>query len=143
MKAAYPIILISLILTLTACQSVLDAAYLQTLRPKNGHDGSTGAAGQQGRPGIQGQQGNQGQTGAQGAQGLAGADGTVITMVKLCPGTPSHTVFVEYAMCVNGQLYGVYSANSGFLALLSDGAYTSDGIGADCSLAISGCNVSH
>lgn len=109
----------------------------------SGCSGETGPVGASGKNGAIGGVGSTGPAGDQGVQGPAGADGTVITMVKLCPGTPSHSVFVEYAMCINGNLYGVYSANGGFLALLSNGSYTSDGIGADCCLTINGCTVAH
>ncbi len=106
-----------------------------------------GCAGKQGNAGDRGLSGPAGSPGASGPQGLVGApgqDASLVTLIKLCPGTPSHTVFVEYAVCLQGQLYGVYSANGGFLTLLSPGDYTSAGIGADCSLTVSAnCVVSH
>lgn len=99
--------------------------------------GATGPAGAVGAPG------NDGATGPQGDQGPAGLDSNPITVVKLCTETPSYGVFVEFAMCINGSLYGVYSANGGFLALLANGAYTSNGIGSACNFSVNGCSVSH
>ena len=64
------------------------------------------------------------------------------TVVQLCPGTPTHTVFIETALCINGELQGVYSQNGGFLTKLTPGAYTSSGIGSACNFTITGgCNV--
>ena len=98
-----------------------------------------GACGQQGvvETGATGATGAQGPQGNTGATGPAGANGTAITVVQLCPGTPVYpSAFIETALCINNQLYGVYSANDGFLTLLPPGAYTSDGIGASCNLTI-------
>ncbi len=67
----------------------------------------------------------------------------VITTVQLCPGTTTYpSVFVEYALCINNQLYGVYSVNGGFLSLLPPGTYSSNAIGSSCSLTIAAdCKV--
>ena len=82
----------------------------------------------------QGPKGDPGQS----VTGPAGADGTQITIVQFCPGViptyPSN--FPEIGECINGQLYGVYSANGGFLALLPPGAYSSNGINASCNFTI-------
>lgn len=60
-----------------------------------------------------------------------------VVPVKLCPGTPSYpSVFVEYALCIESQLYGVYSANDGFLALLPPGNYASNAIGSSCNFTV-------
>lgn len=99
--------------------------------------GPVGSPGQNGQDGAIGPQGNQG------AQGPAGLDANPITVVKLCNETPSYGVFVEFAMCINGSLYGVYSQNGGFLALLANGSYSSNGIGSACNLTVNGCVVSH
>ncbi len=66
-------------------------------------------------------------------------------MIRLCPDAPSYpSVFVEYAICVQDQLYGVYSANGGFLSLLPPGAYYSNAIGSACDLTVGPhCAVSH
>lgn len=84
-----------------------------------------------------------GPTGGTGGQGPTGTSGTIITIVQLCPGfVPSYpNVFPEVAECINGKLYGVYSANGGFLSALPSGTYSSNGIGASCNLTIKGCNV--
>ncbi len=108
-----------------------------------GPEGIRGVNGATGPTGLVGQTGTDGATGAQGQQGLAGADGTAINMVKLCPDTPSYGTFVEFGLCINGQLYGVYSANGGFLSLLPNGNYSSTGIGSSCNLTVSGCTVTH
>lgn len=94
--------------------------------------------------GAQGATGAAGSNGANGTNGTNGTNATPVSLIKLCPGTPSHTVFVEYAICVQNQLYAVYSANGGFLTLLSPGGYTSDGIGSACNLTVAAnCVVSH
>lgn len=94
---------------------------------------------------CRGPRGDQGSVGLPGQSivGPAGADGTEITLVKLCPESPSYGTFVEYAECINGQLWGIYSQNGGFLTLLSDGNYTSNGIGSSCNLTVRGCMVTH
>ena len=103
--------------------------------------GPRGEVGAGGAQGIQGPAGTDGQTGATGPQGIPGTPGTVITVVPLCPGMSNYGTFVEVGLCVNGKLYGVYSANGGFLAYLADGNYTSNGIGSACNLRVSGCTV--
>jgi hypothetical protein len=82
-----------------------------------------------------------GATGSQGPQGPSGSpgtNGTVVNIIQLCPGfTPTYpSSFPEVALCIDNQLYGVYSANDGFLSLLTPGTYTSDGINASCTLTI-------
>lgn len=101
------------------------------------------ACGRVGRNGIDGVNGRDGINGTDGAQGPAGADGTAVTIVPLCPGVSNYGAFVEVGMCINGKLYGVYSANGGFLTLLSDGAYRSNAIGSACDLTVHGCTVTH
>ena len=101
-----------------------------------GYPGPTGSTGSQGIPGV---------TGATGSTGVPGVDATPTTVVKLCsacqPSYPS--TFAEYAVCLQGQLYGVYSANGGFLALLPPGEYTSDGINCSCTFTVGdNCEVS-
>lgn len=77
-----------------------------------------------------------------GPAGTDGKDATPVTLVPLCPGIPTYpTVFVEYGLCLGNQLWAVYSANGGFLALLPDGAYQSNGIGSQCNFTITGCTV--
>ena len=93
--------------------------------------------GDKGEPGIQGAPGNTGPQGPSGPQGPAGVNAPVVTTIKLCPSTPIYpNVFVEYAICLQGNLYGVYSANGGFLALLPPGNYQSNGIGSSCNFSV-------
>lgn len=89
--------------------------------------------------------GPQGLPGLIGPTGPGGTAGSTITFVNLCPGVTVYpTAFVEVAMCMNGDLYGVYSANSGFMTYLPPGNYTSNAIGSACNLTVlSNCQVSH
>lgn len=105
----------------------------------DGRDGADGIQGIEGKNGENGKDGDKGDKGNTGDQGPAGSNGTVITVVQLCPATfvPSYpSSFPEVAVCINNQLYGVYSANGGFLALLTPGTYVSHGINVDCTLII-------
>lgn len=105
-----------LLLLLTACA------------PQNGTDGKTGA---------QGNIGPMGPSGNPGLQGPAGINGTVITLIQFCPGTPSYpSTFPEVGMCINNQIYAVYSANDGFLTLIPPGTYNSNAIGSTCSFQV-------
>lgn len=87
----------------------------------------------------------QGPKGDTGAAGTNGQDATPTIAIKLCPDAPSYpAVFVEYALCINNELYAVYSANGGFLALLPPGSYSSNGIGSACGFTVdTNCSVSH
>lgn len=116
----------------------------------NGQDGAAGANGVDGQNGSNGTNGQDGATGSQGPQGPAGASGangidtTPITVVNLCPGTSNYGVFVEIALCLNNNLYAVYSANGGFLTYLAPGGYSSNAIGSACSLTVQpNCVVTH
>ena len=110
----------------------------------NGTNGAAGENGTNGADGTSGSNGTNGATGATGGQGLQGATGGTgqsgisVTPIELCttckPVYPS--VFAEYALCLQGQLYGVYSQNDGFLALLPPGEYASDGINCTCTLTV-------
>lgn len=83
-----------------------------------------------------------GPKGAPGIPGINGRDGTVINLVKLCPDMSAYpNTFPEYAMCIDNKLYGVYSANGGFLTYLPDGQYSSNGINSSCTFTISGCSI--
>lgn len=94
--------------------------------------------------GDRGEQGVPGES-IVGPQGPAGADGNLATLVALCPGVTTYpSAFVEVALCLNNKLYGVYSANNGFLTLLPPGNYSSNAIGSACNLTIlPNCVVSH
>lgn len=101
------------------------------------HDGKDGANGTNGVNGL---------AGAPGAQGAAGANGTVpFYMVQLCPGTPVYpSVFIEYAFCVDGKLYGTYSANGGFTTWILPGSWQSNAIGSRCNFTVgANCAVSY
>lgn len=94
-------------------------------------DGTNGAQGPQGIPGVQGLQGV---IGPQGIPGVPGAPGTVVTFVKFCSGASSYpNTFLEYGLCVSGNVYAVYSENGGFGVLLPPGEYSSDAINSECN----------
>jgi hypothetical protein len=99
--------------------------------------GPRGDHGDLGSTGVPGQS-IVGPTGPAGSNGLNGADGTQITVVQFCKGVaPSYpSTFPESGLCINGNLYGVYSANDGFLAYLPPGAYNSNAIGSSCNFTI-------
>lgn len=80
--------------------------------------------------------------GTNGPIGAPGNPGTVITLIPFCPGTTVYpSTFLEYGMCISGVLYGVYSTNDGFLAMLPNGNYSSNAIGSQCNFTITGCSV--
>lgn len=98
-------------------------------------DGTTSfiASGLAGAPGISGSDGRDG------TNGTNGQDATPITMVQFCDNsfTPTYpSVFPEFGLCVGGKMYGVYSTNGGFWALLPPGTYSSDGVNASCTFTI-------
>lgn len=109
-----------------------------------GSNGSSGPKGDQGIIGPVGPGGSDGSTGPQGPQGPAGADGQPAQVVLLCPGVSNYGTFVEVGLCINNRLYGVYSANGGFLTELAPGSYTSNAIGSACNLTVQdNCVVTH
>lgn len=138
--------LITLFLVLSACQG------------KKGDVGQTGSKGDTGAPGLTGPQGPTGAIGAtgpsgatgpagvggsQGPQGPKGDQGTpgldnLITTVQFCSGvTPFYpSTFPELGFCIDNKLYGVYSANDGFMVYLPPGTYYSNGINASCTFTI-------
>lgn len=72
-----------------------------------------------------------------GIQGPAGLPGTQIIPVSFCGGPsvyPSN--FPEYGLLIGSQMYGVYSTNGGFLALLPPGTYRSNAVGSSCNFVI-------
>lgn len=104
--------------------------------------------GPKGDPGLTGPAGADGLTvvGPVGPAGLDGKNGTnaSIGIIPLCLGVSTHSTFVEVALCINKDLYAVYSANGGFMTYLAPGAYSSDGIGAACNLTVhANCVVTH
>lgn len=87
--------------------------------------------------GPQGYIGPSGPIGIPGDEGPPGRDTVPIRVIQLCPGVTTYpTVFVEVALCINQELWGVYSANGGFLTLLPPGNYSSNAIGSACNLTI-------
>jgi hypothetical protein len=76
--------------------------------------------------------------GTNGQNGLDGTDATPVTWVQFCAGTtPSYpSVFPEGGLCIDGNIYAVYSANGGFLTLVPPGEYSSDGVGSSCDFTI-------
>lgn len=102
--------------------------------PKDGKDGAPGVVGPVG-PG--GSNGNDGNDGAIGPTGTAGTPGTLATFVQFCPGATTYpSTFVEVGICVNSNLYAVYSANDGFLTLIPPGRYRSNAIGSRCDFTV-------
>lgn len=72
-----------------------------------------------------------------GPPGGRGSDSIPVVPVKLCPGDTHYPdVFVEIALCIDNTLWGVYSANDGFLVELVPGYYKSNAIGSACNLTI-------
>lgn len=96
---------------------------------------SNGAEGTAGNNGVDGQKGDKGDPGDQGIPGVAG---TRIIPIQFCVGfTPTYPyVFPEAGLIIDGIVYGVYSANDGFLAPLPPGVYMSNGINASCTFTI-------
>lgn len=85
-----------------------------------------------------------GAAGTPGTPGHDGVDLTPISFVQFCQGVqPSYPdSFAEIGICVNHNLYGVYSANGGFMVLLPPGAYSSNGINASCGFTVTAdCGV--
>lgn len=81
--------------------------------------------------------GAQGPTGTNGTNGSNGTDGSTITTVQFCSASTVYpSTFSEVGLCINGNLWAVYSANDGFLTEIVPGAYTSDGIGSSCNFTV-------
>lgn len=82
--------------------------------------------------------------GASGATGSQGQPGESLQVVQFCPGVdPVYpSTFPEVGVCLDGNIYGVYSANGGFLSELPPGTYNSNGINASCTFTIGeNCSV--
>lgn len=111
-----------------------------------GEIGATGAAGEKGDTGATGAQGIQGVQGSKGDSGKDGKDAVSIITIQFCPGFIQSypSVFAESGVCIDNKMFGVYSANGGFLAELPPGAYSSNGINASCTFKIEeNCKVSY
>lgn len=91
----------------------------------------------------QGPHGDRGSDGSPGTAGINGTSGTVVSVLQLCLGTPSYpSTFIEDAVCINNQLYAVYSTNGGFLTQLTPGAYSSNAVGSRCNFTVlPGCII--
>jgi hypothetical protein len=102
------------------------------------HIPQRGMPGPQGPAGPTGDRGPSGTQGPIGLTGPAGQDSTPISFVQLCGSCVGSypSVFPEIGLCINDELYGVYSANNGFLVKLPPGSYSSNGIGCTCTLTI-------
>lgn len=73
----------------------------------------------------------------QGPPGEQGPPGTGITTVQFCPGTTQYpTIFPEYGLLINGNIYAVYSQNDGFLTLIPTGIYYSNAVGSSCTFTV-------
>lgn len=109
--------------------------------------GCKGAPGMQGPAGEQGEEGSVGSVGAVGPAGPAGSNGTIITVVQFCQGTSGSeypTTFPEVGLCINGNIYAVYSANDGFLTEIVPGVYDSNAVGSACTFTVEeGCLIKH
>lgn len=92
--------------------------------------------GAKGDPGIQGVPGN---------DGVDGTDAMSVTVVKLCPGAPSYpSTFIEYAFCIQGNLYATYSANGGFTTYLPPGIYNSVAVNSSCTFTVGdNCQITY
>ena len=80
-----------------------------------------------------------GLNGAQGIAGVNGTNATPVTAIQLCPASfiPTYpSIFPEVAFCISNKMYGVYSANGGFMTYLPIGNYNSNGINASCNFNI-------
>jgi hypothetical protein len=99
-----------------------------------GSKGDTGAVGPTGPRGTDGLNGNDGRD---------GTDASPVVPVALCSDTPTYpSVFVEYAFCIDHNLYAVYSDRGGFATLLTPGAYRSNAIGSSCNFTVNAnCEV--
>jgi hypothetical protein len=65
------------------------------------------------------------------------SNGTVITPIQFCPNPTTYpTTFSEIAFCINGNLWGVYSQNGGFLTEIIPGTYSSDGVNSSCTFTV-------
>lgn len=103
-----------------------------------GKDGQQGIQGETGNPGATGPVGPKGDQGDTGPDGRPGADGTLVTLIKFCPNAVASypLVFPEYGICVNNQIYAVYSGNDGFLTIIPPGRYSSNAIGSACNFTV-------
>jgi len=96
--------------------------------------------------GAEGDAGQMGATGPKGSTGAAGQDATPVTMVALCGGQQvSPSAFAEYAMCIQGDLYGTYwDGHNAWTTKLPPGNYSSTSTTLPCNLTVGpNCTVTH
>ena len=86
----------------------------------------------------QGPQGIPGTNGMPSPMGPQYPGGSVITPVQFCPGsiTSYPTTYAEVGLCINNNIWAVYSANDGFLTEIVPGYYTSNAIGSSCNFTV-------
>lgn len=94
--------------------------------------GLNGATGETGNPGAVGP------SGPKGDQGNPGQDLTPVTLIKFCANSVASypLVFPEYGLCINHQIYAVYSTNGGFLTVIPPGRYNSNAVGSVCDFTV-------
>ena len=65
------------------------------------------------------------------------SNGTIITPIQFCPNPTTYpTTFSEISFCIQGNLWGVYSQNGGFLTEIVPGTYSSNGINSSCTFTV-------
>lgn len=76
---------------------------------------------------------------------MDGVNATPVSIINLCPGTTTYpTTFIEVALCIDNNLWGVYSYSNGFLTELPPGDYMSNAVGSNCNFHVGvGCVVLH
>ncbi len=90
-----------------------------------------------GTNGIDGNNGTNGIDGNNGTNGTNGSDAQSVSVVQFCNGTAHYpSSFPEVGFYIQGKLYGVYSANGGFMSLLTPGTYSSNGINSSCTFTV-------
>lgn len=133
-----------LILILSRCgQSITTAIPGPEGSPGSSPSPVPGTQGPQGLPGPEGAPGPQGSPGPEGSPGI---NSTSVTIVQLCPNLPSTSYpnnFPEQALCIQGNLYGVYwTGTQAFLAEIAPGVYNSTSP-EGCTLTVyNNCQVS-
>lgn len=92
--------------------------------------------------GEKGDPGANGKDGTDGTNGANGVDATPVTLVKLCPGdTVYASSFPEYALCINDELYAIYSSVAA-LVKIPPGTYSSSSAGSSCAFTVvDGCEI--
>ena len=75
--------------------------------------------------------------------GAVGTSGTVISPVQFCPRSTEYATgtFSEVGFCIDGKLYAVYSDHGGFMSVIPNGTYSSNGENSSCVFKVDGCNI--